>query len=273
MRRPADITRDYNRGLIAPVRWAHAGVRRVRPVFGPGWAWASAPKRRTWARPLFVGVLALPLLLLDPAIARWMGGVRLGGDVRRELEALGQYGQLTSSLVIALVVWVMDPPRRRRLLDWGAAAAITGLVVTGLKMLVGRPRPLMHEAWTFLGPAGGRPMGPGEGVVLPYEFWRDGVEKLWSMPSSHTAYAVVASAFLAIIYPRLTPIVATLAVLVGVSRVAFGAHYASDVVIGGCVGLAIAGTAVRRGWGVRALDWVWVRFVDRQATPAWDGGR
>lgn len=195
---------------------------------------------------MLVGVAAaLVLLPIDGPVHRWVAGVRLGGDVRRELEALQQYGQLSFSLLGAAVVALADPPRRRRLLDWGLAAVLTGVVVTGLKMLVGRPRPSLGEPWAFLGPAGGRPMGPGEGVVLPIEFWRDGVERLWSMPSSHTAYAVVMSAFLGIVYPRLRPIAIGLAVFVGVARVVFGAHYPSDVVVGAAVGLAVAQAVIR----------------------------
>ena len=59
------------------------------------------------------------------------------------------------------------------------------------------------------------------------------------MPSSHTAHAVVLGVFLARLYPPLKPMAVTLVVLVGVSRVLLGAHYPSDVVVGGAVAWVI----------------------------------
>jgi undecaprenyl-diphosphatase len=89
------------------------------------------------------------------------------------------------------------------------------------------------------------------------------------MPSSHTAFAVVMSVFLAALYPRLKWFAAAMALLVGLLRVHFGGHWPSDVVVGAAIGYAIARACVRGMWGVRLLDWVWIRFVDRSAEPAW----
>src|SRR5204862_7755564 len=99
--------RDYNRGVAAPVRWGHIAWAAVRPVVSPVWRWASAPERRAWARPALIGAIAvLALLPMDGAIARWMRAHPLGGDPRRELEAVQQIGQGLFAALIALVIWI-----------------------------------------------------------------------------------------------------------------------------------------------------------------------
>src|SRR5690606_1704559 len=104
------------------------------------WAWTSAPARAWWARWLLLGAIGVLVLLpLDGVIrtsAGWLGG-RLGGDLRRELEVIQQYGAITSLLLIAFIIWVQDPARRQRLADFAAAIAATGLVVLLLKGLIG----------------------------------------------------------------------------------------------------------------------------------------
>src|SRR5947209_2908055 len=111
--------RDYNRALAAPIRWAHNALAIVGPLLASGSRWAAAPGRRTWSLPL---LSALPLILLllpfDGTVARLVARHPLSGDPRRELEALQQYGQAVSSILIALVIYLQDPPRRGALLNW-----------------------------------------------------------------------------------------------------------------------------------------------------------
>ncbi len=260
------MSRDYTQQLGWPVQMVH----RAWAVVAPLAAWASDGRRRLWAIPLVLAVLGgVALLPMDGLVARWAGSISLGGDVRRELEALQQYGQLSFSLIAAAVIALLDPKRTRRLLDWGLALALTTLVGLVLKMTLGRPRPVYGEPTTFLGPIGARPLLSGEAVVRPIDFGADGVASLWSMPSSHTAAAVVMSVFLGMLYPRLMPVVAVLAAVVGFGRLVTGAHYPSDVLVGACLGAGVAGLAVSGGWGVRLVDWVWIRWVDSSAEPAW----
>jgi undecaprenyl-diphosphatase len=60
------------------------------------------------------------------------------------------------------------------------------------------------------------------------------------MPSSHTAAACALAVVIARLYPKLTPLMIVLACIVGTARVVLGAHYPSDVVIGGALGATIA---------------------------------
>lgn len=260
------MSRDYNRGLPPPVRWVHAIVRPAAPI----WSWATLPARRDWALPLVVGVVMVPLLLpFDGWLLTHLSSLQFGGDVRRELQALQQYGQLSVSLIVAAVVALLDPQRTRRLLDWGVALGLATLVGLVVKMGLGRPRPVYEEPLTFLGPLGGRPLPSGDGIRAPVEFWADGAASLWSMPSSHTMAAAVMSVFLGTMYPRLGPLAALMVAIVAFGRMSSGAHYPSDVVAGACMGAAAGAVCVSRGWGVRLVDWIWLKLVDRGATPAW----
>jgi membrane-associated phospholipid phosphatase len=247
--------RDYNRGLAAPIRWAHMAWALVTAALGPLVRWATVPARRAWAPPLLISLpLVLLLLPLDGPVARFFRANPLSGDPRRELEAIQQYGQGVCSLLLALVVWLQSPEHRRKLLNWVAAMGLAFLVVTAMKMLIGRPRPLFDDPGVFLGPFGQYPIGPGKGVHHAWEIWAGISSRLWSMPSSHTVYACVASVFLASIYPRLRVLLAALAFTVGLARVVTHAHYLTDVIAGAGLGLAAARTAVRGRWGERLAD-------------------
>ena len=222
-----------------------------------------------------MGILAsLALLSVDGPVsaAARSWGTGLGGDLRRELEALQQFGALGSVLIVAACVWALDPPRRRRLLDLLAAAGLTWLVVFVLKILIGRPRPKFDDPGAILGPWGAYPLPDARppGVYHAWDLSAPISSNLWSMPSSHTSAAVVLAVFLGVLYPRLAWLVGVLVVIVGSARVLLGAHYPSDVVFGGAVAFWIAHAAVTGWWGVRGLDWVWVRAVDRRARPAFD---
>lgn len=200
--------------------------------------------------PLIYGLIAV--LILWPLDAWILGAVApggeaapwLGGDIKRELESLQQFGQGGMTVVVIIAIWLMDPPRRKRLVDWMAAIGVAAVLAFGLKMLLGRPRPVLGEPDLLLGPFGMYPLGAERGVAHAWEFWRPGVSRLWSLPSSHTVYAVVAAAMLAAWYPRLKWLMVALAGLVAGARVLFGAHYPSDVAAGAAVGLIAANLAL-----------------------------
>jgi membrane-associated phospholipid phosphatase len=252
--------RDYNRGLAPPVRGLHAVWALIAPIVGPVAAWIWHPLRRMWALPLLVTAAMFPLVhRLDPSITAWATSIRLGGDARREFEALQQYGQGVSIVVVGLVIWLQDPARRRRLADWGAALAVAFLFVQIGKLLVGRPRPKYGDPFVFLGPLGQYPVlrtvnGEPVGIRHAWELWGGISSDLASMPSSHTVYAVIMAVVLGTLYPRLRAIVWVLAVVVGAGRVMTNAHYATDVLVGAGLGMAVGWTAMRFCWGQRVLE-------------------
>ena len=244
------ISWEHNHTLPLPIRAAHV----IWGLWAPVHHWAAHQSRRPWALPTLYGLIATLLLYpLDPWFHGLItaGGTRdslpIGGDIRRELEALQQFGQGGMTILVALAIWLLAPPNRRRLLDWLAAIAIAAVLAFAGKMLLGRPRPVLDEPELFLGPFGMYPLPTDEGPVMTHAwaFWQDGVSKLWSMPSSHTVYAVVAAAVLSAWYPRLKPLMIAMAVLVAFARIAFGAHYPADVAAGAAVGLIAANLALR----------------------------
>ncbi len=259
---------DYNRGLAGPIRAVHIGIAGIADWFGPLWRWLFSPTRRRWTIPL---ALALPAFLLvypfDGLIHRAAGSIGravVSGDVRREWEAWQQFGAAGSVVLVSALVCLLDRARARRLLDLYGAMLVGLVVFSALKVGVGRPRPKFDDPWTILWPWGAYPLGPERGIR---HAWEAGSE-LWSLPSSHTVAAAILAWFLFRMYPRIWPVALIAVGIVGSGRIIFGAHWASDVVVGGLGGLAVARAVIDGWWGVRAIDWLWRRCVDPLAVPA-----
>lgn len=193
------------------------------------------------------GALLLPF---DARIVDAVRGLRLPSDLESELDMVQQYGQFTATLLGSLLVVLLDPHVRRRLLDWWAALGLTSLACHTLKMTLGRPRPKLGDPYVLTLPwehyVRMRPEGPE--VLRALRF--DGSD-LWSLPSAHTAAAVVMSLFLARLYPPLRPFAVGMAVAVGLIRVLFVAHWPTDVVAGALLGYLVADAVWRGRWGDR----------------------
>ena len=99
----------------------------------------------------------------------------------------------------------------------------TGVIVWGMKEIIGRKRPLDEEV--------GNP----------------------AFPSGHTAYAFAGATLLGNRYPKLRIPLYIGAGLVGITRIYLGRHYASDVIAGAAVG-TITGALVSRYRGT-LLEW------------------
>jgi membrane-associated phospholipid phosphatase len=178
------------------------------------------------------------------------GPYPLGGDLRREMEFLQQFGAITSCLICAAVILLLDPGKVRRLADAALAIISTALLVWLLKMLLARPRPRMDDPFHFGGPWTAYEFEHGGQTVTRYawEFWKSGTSDLWSVPSNHAAAAWALATVLATMYPPLRVLVYLIAAMVALFRVLFGAHYFSDVVVGGTVGWAVATLVMHTRW-------------------------
>lgn len=224
-------------------------VSPVSPSSSP--AGVVAKQRRPRSRLLVAslilacGVVAFFVLHpLESSLNRALEDLKLSGDVRREWEALQQFGQGVSITIIMLIVLLMERTHQRRLklVDFGLALAAIGAVVTAMKWFIGRPRPKFGDPDTFLFPWGTYPMKAADGTVIQAHAWDLTVPnhaQLWSMPSSHTAFAVVTAVFLAVMYPRLRWLAAVLATIVAAGRLVFDAHWMTDVTTGAAVALAV----------------------------------
>lgn len=180
---------------------------------------------------------------------------RIGGDVKRELEFVQQFGAITSLVIVGLLILMLDRARFRRVADMALAAAATAGACWGLKLAIGRPRPRFDDPGVFLSPWRTYELTI-DGQRVARHAWEIGSgikADLWSMPSSHTAAGVALAIFLCSAYPKIRPLAIGLACLVGVARVLLGAHYVSDVLVGAAVGYAISMPIVSRRLGQRLL--------------------
>lgn len=241
---------------------------------------SDGTKRRwpRWALPLLVGVIGF--VAVHPfdgqMSARFVQfAEHAKGDLRRELQAWQQYGQGLFIGVLVIAVWLTDAApffRRRRLLDLGLALGIAQIASTAGKMLIGRPRPRLwyDDPNTFLTPWGEYPVKINGAwkLVHAWDTKAGANADLWSMPSSHTLFAATVSVFIAALFPRLRWLVFVLVLLVACGRIMFDAHWPTDVIVGGAAGWLIGRCVVGNHAGVRLVDWVWVRVVDRAAKPA-----
>lgn len=219
--------------------------------------------RITYQSILLFAILLATGLVLDPYIVPYLQSKQedIGGDLRREMEFVQQFGAITSAILIAATVWLLDPASRKKLIGAAAGCLTSAAAVFVLKSLLGRPRPKLQDAWGFVWPWKQYTWMRGETSVTRYawEFWQRGTHDIWSMPSAHTASAFALAGVLTLLYPSLRPLMIVLGCIVALCRVVLGAHYISDVMIGGAIGWTIApfiavrvNNAIERGRPVRA---------------------
>lgn len=92
-----------------------------------------------------------------------------------------------------------------------------------LKVMLGRMRPVFYET---LGDTGFYP-------------WRMGWE-FHSMPSGHAVASFAGLVMLGLLVPRIKWATWTIAIIIGASRVCYGAHWPSDVILGAFIGMVAA---------------------------------
>ncbi len=92
-----------------------------------------------------------------------------------------------------------------------------------LKVVIGRARPIFYEAL---------------GMTGFYPFHNDWAFN--SMPSGHAVASFAGLVMLGMLAPRIKPFTWSLAILIGVSRVAIGAHWPTDVILGAFIGMMMA---------------------------------
>ena len=177
MREPTRVTESERPTPANLVRRVHPPLDdAVAGLFGRGGLWLVL-----WI------ILVAVAFGFDDLSARLLPRVHGGGDIQRELGMLGQWGQFSSLVIVAVCMACLQPRRWRRLLDLGLAALAVWFVMFLIKTMVGRLRPMHDMPYVFDGwfvNAGEAP----EGLSL-YD--------LSSFPSSHTSGAVVLSIFIA----------------------------------------------------------------------------
>jgi len=243
---------DSTDGTSKQISQDHGVLRQPGAGVGAGWLGLG-----WWGWFLIAGVVGVFVLHpLDPVVDRWLHSRALGGDLRRELMALQQYGQFSVNVLVCLLIVLLDKSQRVRLLDYGVALALMSVATFGAKMLIGRPRPQFGDHETFLGPFGVYPILGDNGQKILVHAWDLGSPshaQLWSMPSSHTAFAVGMSVMLASLYPAIRWVVVVLAGVVMLCRLLFDAHWLTDVVAGAAIAGAVCQPALAGRWGQRVF--------------------
>ena len=162
---------------------------------------------------------------------------------------------LTIVFFIASLWWVKWPlivavgcacDAKRRCLPRATAAAVlavttAALAVTVLKDAFDRARPPVADP--SLDPVGAVPASA-------------------SFPSGHAATAFAAAVAVALVYPRLGRPLLALAIVIAISRVYLGMHYALDVAAGTLLGIAIGVAAAY------VIRWAAPTPTARAASPA-----
>lgn len=215
-------------------------------------------------RPVLIasGVLVVAGLACIPfdatiADAAQRAGKSLGGDLERTLRFLEQFGDVATTIIVALGVLLCGSGSlRARLILWLSGAITTSALVHVLKIAIGRPRPRFHDPDTFAWFFRTYPVQhQGEEVArYSWQTWIGSSSDLASMPSSHTSAAFAMAVGLSVVFPRGRWLWLTLATIVALARVLHGAHYVSDVLVGASVGLlggSIGVSLSRRGLSKR----------------------
>jgi membrane-associated phospholipid phosphatase len=178
---------------------------------------------------LFLTVLALSLVFLDPYVSVWHAHLspRLV-DLFRTVTRFGKSDWiLISTGLFFLAVLLLDAsglrPRLRarralRTLAAGyvfAAVALAGIIANLSKNIIGRARPKLFN----------------ETGSLSFDFWSG--DSTWaSFPSGHATTAMALGVALALLFPRLRWVFLCLCLWIALSRLFVGAHYPSDVIAG-----------------------------------------
>lgn len=176
---------------------------------------------------------------------------RLTAVWRRITElGLGETWMVPSGFATIVMLAIAWSPRfahaRERWIAWSivpgylfAIVAITGLVADLLKIMIGRPRPVLlfrngESAWA--------------GLSLRADHW--------SLPSGHATTAAAVATALVYLWPRHVLAYLLVALLVCASRVALAEHYLSDTVAGAWLGITLTAylTGVLRRSGVELRD-------------------
>ncbi len=207
----------------------------------------------TWAALLLVfGAVALPF---DFWWSKQLVSHLLPSDLARALQLSEIFGHGMGVLVILTGLYMLQPRLRRFVPRVATCAILPGLLANLFKIFVGRLRPGQFglqfpesNSETFLG-------------LYPA---RDGTMNLehvsQSFPSAHTATAFGLAVGLTWLYPRGKYFFFGVAIVASIQRVAFQAHWMSDVFAGAFVGVLLGG-ALTQAWGLGYL----LGFLERPA--------
>jgi undecaprenyl-diphosphatase len=201
-----------------------------------------APPRPWGLYTWLLGLALLPtaFLLADPhtnALRLWLNAIRPLAPVMAGLRFLGKFDTQLIALLLAFLVMLLLrwSPARRWLAVTLAAVLLTAVPTNIIKLAVRRERP------------------PVTSDLIHATTVREQIAtgKCMSFPSGDTSSVFAIALVLMAFAPRTRFGALTVAALVGLSRIYFGAHYIADVLGGALVGSGVGHIVVlwcrRRG--------------------------
>ncbi len=235
-----------------PLKRPHACLPAVSASrVGPGWT-------RLWlllaAMALVGGAIAA--FRVDCSVAQWLHENHKLGHLRylRDLASICEvFGRAECLLLVGILMWQLDRPRRWAVPGVAATALLSGLAADGVKMLIARVRPhhfdFLGSVWSSFGP------------WLPLGSLGSASQ---SFPSAHTATAVGLAIALICVYPAGRWMFGVLPLLVAYQRMDSGAHFLSDVLSGAAVACLVATAALSLRWFDQQFAqrfWGWVGAI------------
>ena len=193
-----------------------------------------------------IGLLCLPF---DVAIADFFLHDNLPGDIRALLHRAEVFGHAYGVIAILVTIWIIDIKNRRKLPRLLICCFGGGLLADLVKLMVWRTRPrsfdMNQTVWDSF-----------DGSLLISEFQSNQLfdSAQHSFPSAHTAVAVGLAIALGRLYPSARGWFLFLSALCGLNRTDGGAHFASDVFWGACLGCFTILMVDRSIWLNNKLD-------------------
>ncbi len=175
---------------------------------------------------IVVPLIVVLLLSLDRAISDYFYAHR--GDALWHFgNFITYFGKSDIYLVVALGLYLVYRKSNATLSKVGIYLLllnlVSGIVVTVLKFIFAKTRPLLYHS----------------DVVFAFDWFR--YEYAYNaFPSGHSATALAVWFGLALVFPRYKIALTLVGVMIAFSRMVIDAHYLSDVLFGGAIGIATA---------------------------------
>jgi len=175
---------------------------------------------------LSIAVLAaasLCFVFMDLPLAIWLRANR-GDLVKSIFEIITFFGRSEIYLIPTAIFFIFFRKSRQisaqKSLFMFSAVAVSGILADIIKVIAGRCRPVLYFNRGWFG----------------FDFFRIDSDYL-SFPSGHAATSMSIMVALGILFPKFRMVYYLIGVIIASSRAVITAHYLSDVMIGGLIGV------------------------------------